>query len=160
MGLLARLFTGKTTNAPNADISDYSALREVMTLQVLPAFEPLRSSLQELHTSIEHKRGEVGVKTWQAMASELGQIQGVLGKFQEQIPTFVNIKVKESSQVTAEGLRQLQAAVHVILKETEHTKGYRILAVEEKALILDTIKVAQTRMAKMMEHWQTFNGNY
>lgn len=158
MGIFQRLF-GTRTVAP-AHSEDMAVLRTFNNQQLFPIFDELYTNLQALYVSLETKRGEVPLAIWQNLAQHCTRLQEQILHLEQHTTSLVNLPIKEYATGLAKIVPQIDATSRMILKKTEHVKGYRLLAVEERNFLLAQVQEAKELIANTKESWKSFQEKY
>jgi hypothetical protein len=158
MSIFQRLF-GTTTIAPSQS-SDISAFRSFNNQHLSPTLDELYNNLQALYVSLDTKRGEVPLVTWQNIFQNTLKLSDHRLNLEQKKSELVNLPVKEYAQSLSQILPEIESSVRIILKKTEYVKGFRLLAVEERNNLLSHIQETKETISKTKDSWQTFQEKY
>lgn len=158
MGFFQRIFG--TQNIAPSHSSDITAFRNFNTQHLSPTLNDLYTNLQSLYVSLDTKRGEVPLLVWQNLAQHTSKLSDHRLNLDQQKAELVNLPIKEYAQSLSQILPEIETSSRSILKKTEHVKGYRLLAVEERNYLLAQIQETKETIAKLKDSWQTFQEKY
>ncbi len=158
MGFFQRLFG--TQNLAPSHSSDITAFHNLNNQHIFPVLDTLYTNLQTLSVSLETKRGEVPLLTWQNLAQHTEKLSDHRLNLDQQKAEIVNLSVKEYAQSLSQILPEIETSSRSILKKTEHVKGYRLLAVEERNYLLTQIQETKETISKLKDSWQSFKEKY
>ncbi len=158
MGIFQRLFG--TQNLAPSHSSDITTFRDFNNQHLSPTLNDLYTNLQALYVSLDTKRGEVPLLTWQNIFQHTTQLSNHRLNLEQQKSEIVNLPVKEYAKGFSQILPEIEASSRSILKKTEHVKGYRLLAVEERNYLLAQIQETKETISKLKDSWQSFKEKY
>lgn len=158
MGLFQRLFSTQTL-APSHS-SDITALREFNNQHLSPTLNELYANLHTLSISLDTKRGQVPLLIWQNLSQHTAKLSDHRLNLEQKRSEIVNLPIKEYAQSISQILPEIEASARSILKKTEHVKGYRLLAVEERTYLLAQIQETKETISKLKDSWQSFQEKY
>ncbi len=158
MGIFQRLFGTQTIAPPHS--ADITAFREFNTRHLSPTLNELYTNLHTLSVSLDTKRGQVPLVTWQNLSQHTAKLSDHRLNLEQQKTEIVNLPIKEYAQGISQILPEIESSVRVILKKTEHVKGYRLLAVEERTYLLAQIQETKETISKLKDSWQSFQEKY
>ena len=158
MGFFQRLF-GTQTIAPSHS-SDIASFRDFNNQHLSPTLNDLYSNLHSLYVSLDTKRGEVPLLTWQNLFQHTTKISDHRLNLEQKKTEIVNLPIKEYAQSLSQILPEIESSARSILKKTEHVKGYRLLAVEERNYLLSQIQDTKETISKIKDSWQSFQEKY
>ncbi|GEM_PF-6980067 len=158
MGFFQRIFG--TQNIAPSHSSDITAFRDFNNQHLSPTLADLYTNLQALYVSLDTKRGEVPLITWQNLSQHTAKLADHRLNLDQQKAEIVNLPVKEYAQSLSQILPEIETSSHSILKKTEHVKGFRLLAVEERNYLLAQIQETKETITQIKDSWQSFKEKY